>query len=112
MASDGDHRPHFALDVAEDDGLTTVAASGELDLASADAFTTAIADSLATGPVLVDLSALTFMDSAGVRALNTALREASQRESELRVRAGMHPSVVQILEMTGMMSLLPLEDPR
>ncbi len=112
MSSDGADPPLFALDVSADDGLTTVAVAGELDLASSDDFTAAIAEGLTTGSVLVDLSALTFMDSSGVRALNIALREASQRERELRVRAGMHPSVVQILELTGMMSLLPLEDPR
>ncbi len=110
MASAGDHPPLFALDVAATDGLTTIAVAGELDLASADAFTATIAEGLAAGSVLVDLSALTFMDSSGVRALNTALREASQRKRELRVRAEMQPSVVQILELTGMMGLLPIED--
>ncbi len=110
MASAGDHPPLFALDVAADDGRTTVSAAGELDLASADAFTAAVADGLAAGPVVVDLSALTFMDSSGVRALNTALREASQHGRELRVRGDMQPSVVQILELSGMMSLLPIED--
>lgn len=110
MAPDGDHPPLFALDVAADDGLTTVAATGELDLASADAFTDVIAEALATGGVILDLSALTFMDSSGVRALNIALREASQRKRELRVRAGMQPGVVQILELTGMMALLKIDD--
>jgi hypothetical protein len=47
-----------------------------------------------------------------VRALNTALRESAEKGRELGVSQGMHPSVAQVLEMTGMLGLLPVEDGR
>jgi anti-sigma B factor antagonist len=94
------------------DGRTTVSVAGELDLATADEFSRAVRSGLATGAVGIDLREVTFMDSAGVRALNTALRESAEHGRELRVSAEMHPSVVQVLEMTGMLGLLPVEDGR
>ena len=110
MGSDRFHPPIFSLDVtADDDGRTTVAVGGELDLATAEEFSTAVRGALAGGPVLIDLAELSFMDSAGVRALNTALREAAEHGRELRVCEGMQPSVVQMLKLTGMLGLLPVE---
>jgi hypothetical protein len=47
------------------------------------------------------------MDSSGVRALDTALRDAAARERELRVADGLQPGVSQVLEMTGMLDQLP-----
>jgi anti-sigma B factor antagonist len=103
-------QPLFSLAVSADgDGRTTVAASGELDLTAADGFAAAVGEALAAGAVLIDLSAVTFMDSAGVRALNTALRESARRGRELKVGAHMQKPVVQVLEMTGMMGLLPVD---
>jgi anti-sigma B factor antagonist len=103
--------PVFSLDVtAGDGGRTTVAVGGELELASVEEFARAVRGGLATGPVLVDLRAVTFMDSAGVRALNTALRESAETDRELRVCAQMQSNVAQVLELTGMMGLLRLED--
>ena len=95
--------------MAGDDARTTVSAAGELDLATADEFLRAVRSALAAGAVIIDLREVTFMDSAGVRALNTALRESEESGRELRVAERMHPSVVQVLELTGMLGLLPME---
>ena len=83
--------------------------SGELDIAGADGFATAIRDALAHGDVALDLSALSFMDSAGVFTLNTALREADRHGRALTVRSDMQPMIRQVLELTGMMQLLRFE---
>ena len=105
--------PIFSLDVtAGDDAWTTVSVAGELDLATADEFSRAVRSGLARGAVVIDLRELTFMDSSGVRALNTALRESAEHGRELRVCEGMQPSVVQVLELTGMLGLLPVEGGR
>src|SRR5688500_12492781 len=75
FAAVGSERPDppiFSLDVTPgDDGSTTVSVAGELDLATADEFARAVRSGLARGPVLIDLREVTFMDSSGVRALNT-----------------------------------------
>jgi anti-sigma B factor antagonist len=110
VGSNGVDPPLFSLDVAVGDGRTTVSVAGELDLAYAEELSTAIRRGLADGPVLVDLRELAFMDSSGVRAINTALREASEAGRELRFVSEMQPGVVQVLEMTGMLGLLALEE--
>lgn len=113
MGSDRPDLPIFSVDVtAGDDACTIVSVAGELDIATVDEFARAVRSGLATGAVVIDLREVTFMDSAGVRALNTALRESAEGGRELRVSEKMHPSVVQVLEMTGMLGLLPMEDGR
>ncbi len=97
--------PSFSLDVTVgDDACATLSVAGELDLATANEFLRAVRSGLATGAVLVDLRNVTFMDSSGVRALNMALRESAESDRELRLSAGMQPNVLQVLEMTGMLS--------
>jgi anti-anti-sigma factor len=113
VGSDGADLPIFSLEVTTgDDACTTVSVAGELDLATADDFTRAVRGGLAAGAVVIDLREVTFMDSSGVRALNTALRESAENGRQLRVSEGMHPSVVQVLEMTGMLGLLPMTSAR
>src|SRR3954451_6968056 len=107
----GSDLPIFSLEIVpRQDGFATVSVSGELDLASADEFSSAVRTELATGAVAIDLQKVSFMDSAGVRALKTAVREAEEHGRQLRICSRMQPSVVQILELTGMMGLLPTED--
>ncbi len=90
----------------------TIGLIGELDLATADDVQAELERVEATdaSSIVLDLSGLTFMDSTGVRALNTALRTAAEHGHELRVAAGMQPAVDQILELTGMLGLLSLEE--
>jgi|SRR3954447_11441864 anti-sigma B factor antagonist len=104
------HPPGFSLEVTADEvGRSTVSVGGELDLATAEQFTTTVRAALAEGAVRIDLAEVSFMDSAGVRALNTALREAAEKGHELLVSERMQPAVVQILDLTGMSGLLPVE---
>ena len=110
VGSDRADPPTFSIDVTEGDGgATTISVAGELDLATVDEFSRAVRSGLATGAVVIDLRKVTFMDSSGVRALNTALHAAADSDRELRVSESMHPSVVQVLEMTGMLRLLPID---
>ena len=110
MGAEWPGAPTFALDVEARDGWTRVTVSGELDLATVDPFSEAVRDALAAGAVVIDLRDVSFMDSSGVRALNTALREAADAGRELRVAEGMQPIVLQVLEITGMLGLLPVGD--
>lgn len=102
----------FAIEAApRDGGATTVSVTGEVDLANADELAHAIRAALPEGDVVLDLRAVVFMDSAGVRALNTGLREAGEAGRALRLAAGLQPSVAQILELTGMTSLIEVVEP-
>ncbi|QJY47516.1 STAS domain-containing protein [Pseudonocardia broussonetiae] len=53
-----------------DDGTVTVAVAGDVDLSAADALRTAVGDAVASGsPVVLDLTAVRYLDSAGVKVL-------------------------------------------
>jgi anti-anti-sigma factor len=90
---------------------TAVAVTGEIDLASADAMGDAVREHLRAGPVLLDLSRVEFMDSSGVRALDTLLREVDEEGWDLLVVPTLTDAVAQVLELTGMRDQLPFDDP-
>ena len=75
---------------------------GELDLASVEGLNSALGDLLSTdGPLLVDLTALSFMDSSGIHAL---LQAAHELESSggclfLHVAAGQVSRIVRLTEL-------------
>lgn len=95
----------FAVDaVAGPDGAVRVVVAGELDIASAPEFLAAVRPRLGERRVVVDLGGVTFLDSSGVRALHTLSRESTT----LEIARDMSPAVVQVLELTGMLDLLPL----
>lgn len=79
-------------------------------MATTPAFTGEVRDSLAAGPVLLDLGDLTFLDSAGVHALDALLREARREGHRLTVRPELRPTVRQVLEMTRLLEVLPMEE--
>ena len=82
--------------------------SGELDIATAPDFETAVREQLAQGPVVLDLSGLDFMDSSGVRALDAVLRE----DGSLVLRPELTELVRQVLDITGLLGELPFEENR
>jgi anti-anti-sigma factor len=89
---------------------TAVAITGEIDLATAGAMGEAVREHLRTGPVLLDLSAVGFMDSSGVRELDGLLRDVDAEGWDLRVVPALTEAVAQVLELTGMRDQLPFED--
>ena len=79
---------------------------GELDLATAGRLEAALADG--GGPVVLDLSALTFMDSTGVRTL----LEAAERDfGGLRIVPPADGDARTTIDETGIAALLPLAEP-
>jgi anti-anti-sigma factor len=51
------------------------------------------------------------MDSCGLRILIALMRECEQEDWSLAVGADLHGNVKQLLEMTGMLHELPLQEP-
>ena len=100
---------NFALRPSEDDGATVLWASGELDLASIQTVIDAVTDAIGVSkPVVVDVSALEFLDSSGIGALVKCRNEALRSGCHFHVR-GATGHVAQVLTVTGM--LRPLADP-
>jgi anti-anti-sigma factor len=104
----------FSIDVAQDDGRTTLGLSGELDIATVGELETAISDGLAGGgQLVVDLRGLEFMDSTGVRALvagHAAARDGDGDGSLVIVRARPGTEVARVIEISGIAGALGMVD--
>ena len=104
--------PEFSVTRSDGPGAwTVVSVTGEIDLVTAPGLTDAVEAQLDRGPVLLDLGAVEFLDSSGVRALDRILRLADVQSRELAVRPGLRPNVEQVLRMTGLLDVLPLHEP-
>lgn len=79
-----------------------VAAEGQVDLATAPRLAEALAQAQADGieETVLDLTAVDFLDSVGVRVLVEAAVAARQRGASLSVR-GATGWVARVLEITG-----------
>jgi anti-sigma B factor antagonist len=106
-----DDLPEFRLAVTAADGRAVLAAAGELDIAHTDELMSALHEQLARGPVHLDLSGLTFMDSSGVRLLDTVMRDVAAQGQALTMAPELQRAVRRVLELTGMLALLPFEPP-
>ena len=87
------------------DGTVRVDAAGELDVSCGNQLRGAVHEALETHAatrVVVDLSRITFLDSAGIGALLGALKEARERGATLVV-ADPTPFVHHILGITGLL---------
>ena len=95
---------------AERPGVSRVMLSGELDMATApqleDALSEAARDSVA---VILDLSKLEFMDSAGLHAILNAHARLNEANCRLALIAG-GPQVQRIFEITGVEHRLEFVD--
>ena len=91
---------------SSEDGATVLALSGELDMSNAPALREAIASSGAerTGRLILDLSRLTFIDSAGI----AVLLEAAERLDSVSLRDPVR-AVWRVIEITGLTQMLPRE---
>lgn len=83
---------------------------GELDLSAVPSFEAGLRQALAgPGAVQLDFSELHFMDSSGVRSVLEMSRAAAQARLGLTISRDMPPEVRQVLELTNVLELLPLE---
>jgi anti-anti-sigma factor len=91
-----------AFEVCTETGEARLTARGELDLAVAPAFREALCAVVRSGcrRVFVDLSAVTFMDSSGAKALVGARRHAERDQIEL-ILVGPSRPVCRLLDVLG-----------
>jgi anti-anti-sigma factor len=82
------------------DGGTLVAITGELDIAAEPAVAEALASATArTGPLVVDLTPTSFMDSTGLKLLAATARQVGDR---LAVVCPLGTPVRRVLDIAGM----------
>ena len=87
-----------------------VTARGEIDAFTAPALRLelqGLADSQAAAVLVIDLSAVTFLDSSGLGALVGALRRVRERGGSLRIIRP-HTPAARIFELTGLAEVLDL----
>jgi len=101
--------PQHTLSTFRGDHRTVIALFGEVDTANADEVANAVRYELADGPVQIDLSELSFMDSSGLRMLAELVREATESGWTLTIGRDLSSMVRRLLETTGMLELLPIE---
>ena len=92
------------MDVSVAAGNPIIAFSGEIDMATREGFFSALTPFLeAGGPVGVDLSGITFMDSNGVHALVQAAKALGDRGCI--IIHGAHGAIRKLFELTSLESI-------
>jgi anti-anti-sigma factor len=94
--------PNFRIDLASDESGVTIRLAGELDSATCGELVERFEQLLADRPgeIAVDLDEVTFIDSAGLRAIIMIERAAGERETAVAIRAPSGP-VAELLQLTG-----------
>jgi anti-anti-sigma factor len=87
------------------DGTPRITAAGEIDLSNIDAFTDALETASAgtRGPITVDLSAVKYLDSAGINALF----ERADLVDGLHLIV--HPLLIRVLTISGLTKIAKVE---
>lgn len=92
------------------DSLRRVTLAGRMDIAGTDEIALQFAALTASGKhrVVVDLSAVTFLASIGIRAIVANARAMQARGSRLVLFVGENNAVAQTLEVTGIDGVIPM----
>lgn len=99
--------PPFRITAASIDGATYLTVGGELDIHTAPKLEQALAEEAAKGGTLIlDMEALTFVDSTGIRLLLLSWQESQRDGFVLRLTRGSDP-VMRALELVGLLDELP-----
>jgi anti-sigma B factor antagonist len=102
----------FSISADDREGRAHLTLRGELDLATAPELEQLVTERIDAGQdVVVDLRALEFMDSSGIRVLVAAHTRAGRAGTRLViVRPGSDSAVAKIIEVSGLEGELNLVD--
>jgi anti-sigma B factor antagonist len=103
MHSSADREGEFNVSVSSETTSHNVSLSGELDIATANQFTAALEglQPVAGDRLVIDLTAVSFMDSTGLRVLIAANRNAKAGDYSVVIVTGESPAK-RVLELTRM----------
>jgi len=97
------------IEVATTDAYTLCRPVGELDAYTVNDFREALGAVTGADRVLIDLSNVPFMDSAGLGALIGGIRRTRESGGEVAVACG-RPTLTRLLHTTGFDRIVPVED--
>jgi len=91
------------IDVEREDGVLTIRIAGEIDLANAGALEGALEDAIdsSVADTRIDLGAVEYLDSAGVRVLFVLADRLRTRQIGLRVYAPPGSPARRVLDIAG-----------
>lgn len=89
-------------EVKNENGISTIAVSGSVDALTAAELSNVLNGQIAEGNVrlVLDLTKLDFMSSAGLRTLLGAVKESRSNGGDLRI-ASSNPGIDKVLKMSG-----------
>lgn len=89
-------------EVRHENGVTILSVNGSVDALTAPDLARAIVDEIAEDHVnlVVDLTSVEFMSSAGLRTLLGAVKETRSQGGDLRI-ASTNPGIDKVLKMSG-----------
>lgn len=94
--------PGFAVEVDAREDVVVVRVQGELDMSTAPSLAAALADAApADATVVVDLSAVAFLDSSAIGTLVTSGRARTEAGGRLQI-GGRSTIVDRVFEITGL----------
>ncbi|MEM7340926.1 MAG: STAS domain-containing protein [Actinomycetota bacterium] len=97
------------IQIEETDNYTLCRPSGELDAYTVGTFREALAEIAGKSHVLIDLSEVPFMDSAGLGALIGGIRRARDADGEVAVACS-RPALTRLLHTTGFDRIVPVTE--
>ena len=99
------------VQVVQHETITVLVAEGSLDSLSADSLTQVLDQQILAGNtrLVVDLAAVHYTSSAGLRSLLMALKGARRVGGDLRLGAA-QPNVVEVLSLAGFTSIIKTFD--
>lgn len=101
----------WTLETGRTDGAQSVTPGGELDLLTAPLLARALreVEQDGAGPIVLDLTRVTFMDSSGLAVLLEAVsRSRTRGGDDLSIRIGRAGVVVRVLELADLLDDLPV----
>jgi anti-anti-sigma factor len=92
-----------------DHGWVRVRVEGELALTSSSLLELAVERELeANSDILLDLSRIAFIDSAGLRAMTALVRIAKSNGRRLRLSSDLPPHARRLMEIVGLLPFVPI----
>lgn len=107
----GYHAPvlEISVDRVDDGDYVRLSPSGELDAYSVAQFREAFAELSAEPRVIVDLSGVQFMDSAGLGALIGGIRRIRESDGRVTIFSDREP-ITKLLHTTGFDRIVPVKE--
>jgi len=98
----------LAASLIDDGGVPVLVVRGELDAYSAPTLDSAVDEALQSGvrSLVLDLAAVGFIDSSGLRSMIRARRLFGDDSGALRIRNA-QPATVRLLDITGLTDHFP-----